>query len=182
MRNSIATLTLIALVLSGCATVPPQLAGQDFAAITPQQAASENAQGPRVRWGGEIIRVEPKSDRTCIEVLSRELHADARPNPRGSSDGRFIACGKGFYDPAIYTQGREVTVVGRLAGTERRKVGEYDYTYATVDADSVYLWPHREYVTHHEPWWPYYYDPFWGPWWWAPAPVVIVHNPPPPHH
>lgn len=175
MRLIPATTALLALGLGGCATVPPQIAGQDFAALTPQQAASENAHGPRVRWGGEIIHVEPRSDSTCLEVLSRELYADARPNRRGESNGRFIACGKGFYDPAIYTKGRDVTVVGKLAGTERRKVGEYDYTYAQVDADGVYLWPKREYVGYYDPWWPYY-DPIWGsyPGWWV-SPVIVVH-------
>ena len=186
MRKSIlATAALAALALAGCATVPPQLAGQNFSAITPQQAAQQSAHGERVRWGGSIVAVEPKSDKTCFEILSRELFADARPRPRSQSGGRFIACSKGFYDPELYKKDRDITVTGTLAGTEKHPVGGYDYTYALVDADNVYLWPLRErrdgdYA------WPYYYDPFWGPWgpywggWWSP-PVVIV-RPPPPHH
>ena len=165
-----------ALSLAGCATVPPQIAGTDFAPLTPKQVASQNTRGERVRWGGEIIKVEPKPDSTCFEVLSRELYSDARPSRHEGSDGRFIACSKGFYDPAVYTKGRELTVVGQVAGTEQHPVGDFNYTYARVDADNVYLWPHRAAV---EPF-PSYYDPFWGPWgpWvgWYPPPVVIVHD------
>ena len=177
----VAAVTLLAL--GGCATVPAPLAGDNFSAVTPQQAVAGNASGERVRWGGEIIKVEPRSDATCFEVLSRELWSDARPKRRDQSDGRFVACTKGFYDPAVYTRGRDLTVTGNVAGTEQHKVGEYEYTYPRVDADRVYLWPERRFAEGYPYYGPYWgwYDPFWGPsyWgaWWAP-PVVIVHG----HH
>lgn len=187
MRQSITIIALGALALGGCATVPTPIAGNDFAALTPQQAVAQNAGNARVRWGGEIIHVEPKNDRTCFEVLARDLYADARPNRHDHSDGRFIACSKGFYDPAVYTHGRDLTVVGAVNGTEQHQVGDYNYTYAHVDADAVYLWPQRS--AYNDPF-PYYYDPFWGPYagpyawgaWWVPPPVVIVHHDKPPHH
>lgn len=184
-KSTFTTIALAALALAGCANVPPQLAGQNFSALAPQQAAQQDATGERVRWGGSIVAVVPETDKTCFEILSRELYADARPRPRSQSSGRFIACSKGFYDPELYKKGREITVTGALAGTEKHKVGGYDYTYARVNADNVYLWPLRDrrdgsYA------WPYFYDPFWGPWgpywgggFWTP-PVVIVRPPPPP--
>ncbi|MBS0569741.1 MAG: Slp family lipoprotein [Proteobacteria bacterium] len=185
MRQTLlATTAIAALALAGCASVPAQLAGQNFSTLTPQLAAQQDAHGERVRWGGSIVKVEPKVDTTCFEVLSRELYADARPRPRSQSSGRFIACGKGFYDPELYRKNREITVTGALAGSERHKVGDYDYTYARVDADNIYLWPLRERRDNYSAW-PYYYDPFWGPWgpywggWWTP-PVVIVRPAPPP--
>jgi len=172
------------LAMSGCAIVPAPIAGKDFVALTPQQAAAQNAHGARVRWGGEIIKVEPKRDETCFEILSRSLFADARPNRRDESDGRFLACGRGFYDPEIYKPGRDLTVTGQVAGTEKRLVGEHDYAYARVDAEAVYLWPKRVYAQpYYGPWGPAFYDPFWGPfggpYWWSP-PVIVV--PAPVHH
>jgi outer membrane lipoprotein len=161
-----------AAALSGCATVPTPLAGNDFAPTTPQQAVAQNLPaGQRVRWGGEIIKVEPRSDRTCFEVLSRELYADARPNRSDKSDGRFLACKTGFYDPALYEQGRDVTVVGTIGESEHHKVGQYDYTYAKVDATEVYLWPKRSYPPgFYDPYWgPCMGDPFWGPGWYGPG-------------
>jgi outer membrane lipoprotein len=180
MRQPIAFSVTI-LLLGGCASVPQQLAGTDFTAVSPQQAASQALRGPRVRWGGEIISVETKVDSTCFEVLSRELRSDARPHEHDASEGRFMACGRGFYDPEIYTKGRDLTIVGELAGTEQRNVGEFAYTYAVVDVDNVYLWPEYHYHNYYayDPWWPYYGYPYWGGgYWWAP-PVVVVH---PPHH
>lgn len=165
-----------AAILGGCATVPAPIAGDNFSTVTPRQAATEKAGGQHVRWGGEIIKVEPRADVTCFEVLSRELWSDARPNRRDHSDGRFIACSKGFYDPALYTRGRDLTITGTVNGVEQHKVGEYQYTYAQVDADQVYLWPERQYTNAY----PYagWYDPFWGPYWgpywgWGPSVVVV---------
>ncbi|HZP66916.1 MAG TPA: Slp family lipoprotein [Rudaea sp.] len=176
MRRILAITTLATLALGGCATVPAPIAGTDFSPVTPQQAVAQNGAATRVRWGGEIIKVEPKNDSTCFEVLSRDLYPDARPNRHDGSDGRFIACTKGFFDPAVYTKGRDLTVVGRVSGTEQHQVGDYNYTYAHVDADNVYLWPRRQYADgYYDPWWPYY-DPIWGsyPGWWV-SPVIVVH-------
>lgn len=180
MIRNVTLTAAVALALGGCATVPAPIAGDNFSPVTPQQAVAQNAGGQKVRWGGEIIHVEPRADVTCFEVLARELWADARPNRRDHSEGRFIACGKGFYDPAVYTKGRDLTVTGTLNGTEQHKVGEYNYTFPQVNADQVYLWPQRDYAAGYYPGWGPY-DPFWGsywgPWWYAP-PVVVVH----PHH
>jgi outer membrane lipoprotein len=177
MRHISALTLSAAIALTGCATVPAPIAGNDFAAVTPQQAVSQPPANARVRWGGEIIKVEPKSDATCFEVLGRGLYADARPNRRDGSDGRFIACSKGFFDPAVYTKGRDVTVVGELSGTEQHQVGDYNYTYAHLNADSVYLWPKRAYANgYYDPWWGYYGDPFFGPPFWYGPGVVIVHG------
>jgi outer membrane lipoprotein len=181
MRFIVAIGGLVVLAMSGCATVPAPIAGNDFVQLTPQQATAQNSTNARVRWGGEIIKVEPKADSTCFEVLSRELYSDARPSRHDASEGRFIACTKGFYDPALYAKGRDLTVTGKVSGAEQHQVGEYNYTYAHVDADGVYLWAKRVYPAgYYDPWWPYYGDPFWGPYggWWG-APIVVVHGP---HH
>lgn len=58
-----------------------------------------------------------------------------------ASDGRFLACRSGFYDPAVFEPGREVTFIGKIEGYETTKIGEYDYKLPKVNADVVYLWP-----------------------------------------
>lgn len=177
------------LSLAACATVPVPLKGE-FAATTPSAVVGAGgdrptsdaaSRGERVRWGGEIIKVEPGRDATCFEILGRELDGSARPVARDTNAGRFIACRSGFYDPEVFVKGRSMTVTGTLAGTQRGRVGEFDYTYPRVEADVVYLWPKRPLVVQQRDPWPY--DPFWGPrfgpyWggagWWGPPPVVIV--------
>ena len=180
-------LTPLALALAACATVPAPLTGE-FSSLTPQQSLSGSHSGERVRWGGEIIKVEPGESSTCFEILSRELDASTRPRSRDASEGRFIACRTGFYDPEVFVKGRELTVTGSVSGTQVGRVGEFDYTYPRIAADTIYLWPKRPLVIRQSAVWPY--DPFWGagfghywgPGFWGPPPVIIVKPVPPPPH
>lgn len=129
---------LCSLALSGCAMAPDPLQGS-FEHVTPAQISG--GVGEHVRWGGKIVKVAPQADRTCFTVLSRPLEDSGRPKPGDTSMGRFIACAKGFYDPQVYTEKRQVTVVGNISGTTTRKIGGYPYHYPTVKAAEVYLWP-----------------------------------------
>jgi len=176
----LSALVVLAAALGACATVPAPLQGQ-FPPVTPRQAAASGAgSNETVRWGGEIIDVEPRADRTCFEILARDLDSIARPVTGDPSGGRFLACRNGFYDPEEFKQGREITVVGRLDGTEQAKVGDFDYTYPRVAADTVYLWPERPIYAYS----PYYAYPYWGPWggwgpywgpYWGGATVIVRH-------
>ncbi|QDA56387.1 Slp family lipoprotein [Thermomonas aquatica] len=133
-------------LLAGCATQPKPLQG-DFQALTPHEAAVGDHAGAMVRWGGRIIRTEPRPDRTCFEVISTKLSVDGRPYWASDDTwGRFIACRTGFYDPALFQPNREVTFTGRIEGYEDRKVEQYVYKFPRVAADVVYLWPQRERV------------------------------------
>lgn len=152
---------LAALALVGCAITPQNLQGE-YVATDPRQNPEP---GTPVRWGGDIVRVETKADRTCFQVLGRALGSDARPRRIDATIGRFLACHEGFFDPALYRRGREITVIGHVDGYETRPVGAFDYEMPRVRAEAVHLW--RKPV---EPqvqagfgwgWWPY--DPFYRP-------------------
>jgi outer membrane lipoprotein len=158
MNHRLLVIGVIALVLGACASVPKPLAGE-FIATTPSDAAP--AAGTAVRWGGTIVNVEPRASDTCFEVLAKRLNTNGRPLQRDESDGRFIACRSGFFDPEVFVKGRELTIVGRFERTEPRKIGEYDYPFPIVSADVVYLWPPRVDVDR-----VYYPSPFFGPTWW----------------
>lgn len=179
---------LLSAGLASCATIPAPLQGQ-FSPATPRDAAGGNGQA--VRWGGEIIKVEPKSDTTCFEILARELDSSARPEGRTSRDpsqGRFMACRAGFYDPEVFERGRELTVVGHLTGTDHGKVGDFDYAYPHVAADAIYLWPKRQrYVggPYQDPWMygygygsggPWGFGPYWGPFWGGGTVIIRDHH------
>ena len=82
---------------------PAETAAGEFQALTPHEAAAGDHSGAAVRWGGRIIRTEPRPDRTCFEVISTRLNADGRPYWASDDTwGRFIACRTGFYDPALF--------------------------------------------------------------------------------
>jgi outer membrane lipoprotein len=155
-------LSILAIpLLSACATAPKPLQGQ-FTVVSASDVATSGRTGDNIRWGGLVIEVEPEAERTCIQILSRELSDTARPRDRDVSEGRFVACRDGFYDPEIFTRGREVTVAGRVAGLTTRPVGEYAYPMPEVAADVIYLWPERREIDAvylpYSPWfgWPYY--------------------------
>jgi len=136
------TVLTAALILgaAGCATTPDPLSGE-FAAITPAEAARNDARGRTVRWGGTIAAIEPLPDRTCFQIVGRELSKRGRPLVEDESSGRFLACRKGFYDPEVFSEGRSVTIVGSVEGSEQRLIGEYSYAHPRVAADVVFLWP-----------------------------------------
>jgi len=62
----------------------------------------------------------------------------------------------GLLRSGFYAKGRDITVVGRTQRQRAHKVAEYDYTFAKVDADEVYMSQARRHPAG-------YYDPFWGP-------------------
>ena len=132
----------LALLLAACVTAPAPLQGQ-YAATTPADAATRGAPGDRVRWGGQVVGVHNAANESCFEIVGKPLAIDGSPLQRDRSDGRFIACRGGFYDPAVFTAGREVTIAGTVTAFETRPIGEYDYRYPRVAADVVYLWPER---------------------------------------
>lgn len=189
-RYRILILAAASAALGACATMPQPLQG-NYANVPTSAAQQGDAGGAQVRWGGEIIKTEPGPEETCFYILSRPLDSQARPRvgSSGESQGRFVACHPGFYDPEVFTRGRELTVTGTLHGTVSHKVGEYEYAYPRVEANVVYLWPKRP-VYVNTPYPPGFYDPFWGPGWgpwgyggypyWGGPRVIVVHRPPPP--
>lgn len=150
----------LSLALAGCAMAPKPLQGQ-FSSLTPEQAVQRQAAGERVRWGGRVVHVETQAERSCFEIVGFTLDIAGRPLPRDHSDGRFLACRAGFYDPEVFAAGREVTITGAIEGFETRKVGDYDYRYPRVAAETVYLWPERKdvdiiYRPRPTPWYPWW--------------------------
>ncbi len=137
-------LVLVALtLLAGCAAAPKPLQGE-FAELMPIDAARDERIGQRVRWGGEIIAIDNRADASCFELLAKPLASSARPARGDQSAGRFLACRSGFYDPAKFEVGREVTVIGTIDGIEPRPIGEFQYRYPRVAADVIYLWQERD--------------------------------------
>ncbi|WP_243049287.1 Slp/YeaY family lipoprotein [Dyella sp. RRB7] len=181
--------------LAACATVPQPLQGT-YTDVTSVAAQQGTTSGVQVRWGGQIIKTEPGPQETCFYVLQRPLDDEARPkaaNTNSETQGRFVACRAGFYDPEVFARGRDITVTGVLQGTVSEKVGDYNYAYPRVEANVVYLWPKRVVVNYgpgyYDPFWGPYWGPYWGPWGWGgyyggyyPSRVIVVpRRGPPPH-
>ncbi len=163
MRYLLLTSLALLSFLTGCATTPPeQLAGNDFAPITPSMAQTDpTTVGQKVRWGGRIAEVLPSKNDTCFEVVEHELDSSGRPLDDDRSGGRFMACAQGFFEPEIYAPKRAITVTGVLLPTRMGKVGDRDYAFPRVAASVVYLWPKQQPLPQ-GPYWGMY--PYGDPW------------------
>jgi len=147
--------------LSACTSIPTQLEG-DYAAISPARVQPDTF-GSSVRWGGIIIDAKNEENRTCFEVLSRELDKYMRPKIEDRTAGRFIACKDGFFDPEVFAKGREVTLVAAIEGIEEHKIDDFNYRYPVLKVNDLVLWEERQEVLVYRD----YYDPFWYPYAWG---------------
>lgn len=126
--------------------------------------------GQHVMVGGEVLATRPAPGQTEVELLCRRLRADDSPERTDASDGRVLVRAAEFLDPAVYAAGRRVTVIGAVAGSEERKIGELPYRYPVLRAEAIQLWPRDPprppiYPVYPYPWgWPYYYPRYLGPW------------------
>ena len=87
LHRPLALVAALAL-LGACATIPQPLQGKF--ATSPLPAPSKAVPAvTHVRWGGEIIKVEPGAQQTCFDLLSRPLDNQARPQAgdRGENQG-----------------------------------------------------------------------------------------------
>lgn len=156
----------VLVLLAGCASnIPLEIRTKIPGSPSLEQVRIdfEKYSGARVRWGGLITKVENLESKTIIEILSRPLYRYGRPEQSDQSQGRFLARVSGFFDPAIYENGRLITIVGELIEMHSGKIGEYEYLFPVIAARSHYLWPPEDPLDKDYPHF-WYYDP------WCPTP------------
>ncbi len=149
--------------LSACANLPPELEAPDVAPVHLPQVVEEPTafQGEKVRWGGVILSVENETKETWVQILEKPLNRSGRPKESAQPRGRFLMHTTTFLDPAIYSQGKELTVVGTLNSMAERTVGKRKIQLPVIEAESWRLWPEQTSVrTPAYPYW--WYDPWWG--------------------
>lgn len=116
--------------------------------------------GSIVLWGGKIIETINVPDGMEIIVLEMPLDYGEMPEDERRSRGRFIAKSSKFLDPAIYKEGRKITLAGEIIGSETKPLGKTQYTYPVVMIKQLHLWRKQRPVS--PP--PYY----WGWGWYGP--------------
>ena len=139
--NKFVFLSLISL-LAGCASTPEFDTSQVDRSLTPQSvvAEAELSRGKTILWGGTILDTRNLKDSTQIEVLAYPLNTYQRPLLESKPLGRFIIRQQGYLEPSTYAQGRLLSVIGKVSGSQSGKVGESTYTYAVIDSQQLHLW------------------------------------------
>lgn len=183
-KTNVSTLMLTAITmvsLSACVSVQP--AGeavptslQDARELTIQGQPDDRS--PTVRWGGTIVKVVNDEQGSTLEVVARPLDRAGRPLRNDRSEGRFLADHAGFLDPEIYTPGRDITVLGPLAGTRQGLIGETRYSYPVVRVESLRYWQPRVPPPLNAAYPPGVYS--YHDWWWHRFYHDWPHVPPPP--
>jgi outer membrane lipoprotein len=151
MRHQTRFLLLVSILTGvgtgvGCSSAPVFESANTDPQYTPQVAAESTtgARTQRVFWGGTVLNTTNLQTTTHIEVLSYPLKNNGRPNRTKDPQGRFIVERSGFLDPAKYTQGREITIVGKIVTVVSGKVGEAPYRFPVVKPDQLHLWPKQD--------------------------------------
>lgn len=172
----------IALMLSGCVTVPDAIKGSS---PTPQEDlvrvmnAPQLYVGQEARFGGKVVDIQNQQGKTRLEIATVPLDSGARPILGEPSRGRIYASVNGFLDPVDF-RGQLVTVVGPITGGVAGKVGNTPYTFLTMEATGYKRWRIAQQVVMPpqpiDPWfyggrgWPYGYGG-WG--WYNPGPAQV---------
>jgi outer membrane lipoprotein len=158
---------LLILLIAGCSPFSKSVRQQIDERLTFKevQRNPDGFLGKKVLWGGVIIETTNTQAETLIKVRQADLDLETRPKDLDTSQGRFLVRYSGFLDPAIYAQGREITVFGEIKGKEDMPLGELRYTYPVVRSEELHLWEKRRVYPYYDPWfWDYYPSPwFFGP-------------------
>lgn len=117
---------------------------------------------------GMIVNVKNMETESIIEALYTPVDSRGYIINEEDLDGRFLAITDSFFDPAIYKNGRFITIVASFERTEKGKIGDTEYTYPLFRIRESHLWK-KEKIYPAPCWWydPWYYpSPWWyDPWW-----------------
>ncbi len=142
MREKILTLLLIAIV-TGCASgIPKESLKQADREITFQSVVRDpdRYSGKVIVAGGQIISTIVQQGVTWVEVLQHPLDWRERPKETDISYGRFLVRFEGFADPAIYSPGKKITIIGEVAGHKTQPVDHMQYPFPVLIPREQYLW------------------------------------------
>lgn len=96
-----------------------------------------------VLWGGTILDTQNLKDSTQIEMLSYPLDSSSKPRLDKKPQGRFIIRQQGYLEPEAFSQGRLLSVMGKVGDKMSGKVGDSDYIYPLIHAQQLRLWSSR---------------------------------------
>ncbi len=134
----------LASLLAGCNSPFPSRVRkevQDQPSFGALARRPSDYRGRLVLLGGVIVGAGSLHQATLLEIVQERLDSSDRPIATDRVGGRFLARSSTFLDPSVYCEGRDVTVLGRVAGRRVGRIGDRPYTYPLIAATEIRLWP-----------------------------------------
>jgi outer membrane lipoprotein len=100
----------------------------------------EMFKGTSVMLGGMIVGSKNAKEGTLIEILQKPLDTEGRPLQTDATEGRFLIQSDTFLDPAVYHEGRLITVVAEVIGRKELPLDDIMYAYPLLSAKDLHLW------------------------------------------
>ena len=133
---------ILTSVLLSCASTPSFDVSDVDRALTPADVIDkpELKLGKIALWGGTILGLKNLKESTQIEMLAYPLDSSHRPRLEEKTLGRFIIQHQGYLEPEVFTQGKQLSVVGEVGQSVTGKIGDSDYTYPLIHSRNIRLW------------------------------------------
>jgi outer membrane lipoprotein len=100
----------------------------------------ERFKGTWVMLGGMIVASKNAKEGMLMEILQKPLGANGRPLETDSTEGRFLVQSDTFLDPAVYHEGRLITVVAEVIGRKELPLDDIMYPYPLLTMKDLHLW------------------------------------------
>lgn len=133
---------LLFSILAACSSTPEFKTTKVDQTLTPQSVIAEPGVSLNkiALWGGTILDTRNLENSTQIEILAYPLDSSHRPLLDKKPLGRFIILHNGYLEPASYSQGELISVLGSIDVSQKGKIGKKLYTYPVVKAQQLHLW------------------------------------------
>jgi outer membrane lipoprotein len=140
-------LGLMVLTTACASAIPKEALRQVDPEVTFQGLINdpERYKGKVILVGGQIVSITVREGESWVEVLQQPLDWKQRPKATDVSYGRFLICFEGFLDPAIYAEGKKITVLGEVQGKKVQPLNEMEYIYPVLLPREHYLWKPETY-------------------------------------
>nr|WP_233420657.1 Slp family lipoprotein [Xenorhabdus nematophila] len=130
------------MILAGCVSVPDAIKGSTKTPVEnlfSVKNAPELYIGHEGRFGGKVLSILNEGDQTRLEISAMSLASNAAPRLNTTSFGRIYAYVNHFLEPSDFKD-RYITVVGRISGIEKGKVGNSPYNYVVMNVSGLKRW------------------------------------------
>lgn len=100
----------------------------------------EKFKGTLVMLGGVIVGSKNTKEGALIEILQKPLDSSGSPLQTDATEGRFLIQSDAFLDPAVYHEGRLITVVAEVVGRRELPLDDIMYAYPLLAVKDLHLW------------------------------------------